>query len=256
MKTNKYLTWLVIFLAISPTAFALTSSTPVLLDSASSTAVTQATGTNLHAVIDSGTITNGAGSAIMGKVGIDQTTPGTTNLVSIGSNGAVGLNAGSNLIGKFGIDQTTPGTTNKVSIGTDGSVAAVLSAETTKVIGTVNISAGQSISTTAPAVSTRSDTFTAAANGTTVDVHLVGLKYFSIGCKGTGAAATSWTIVLEGSNDNVNFTTILTHTNTVLADGQTLYSGTSAAPSLYYRSRASAVTLGSATNIICTIVGM
>lgn len=30
--------------------------------------------------------------------------------------------AGSNLIGKTGIDQTTPGTTNKVSIGTDGTV--------------------------------------------------------------------------------------------------------------------------------------
>lgn len=68
-----------------------------------------------------------AGSAIIGKVGIDQTTPGTTNLVSIGTNGTVALNAaipaGANLIGKTGIDQTTPGTTNKVSIGTDGTVA-------------------------------------------------------------------------------------------------------------------------------------
>lgn len=37
--------------------------------------VTQATGTNLHAVLD-------AAAAIIGKVGIDQTTPGTTNLVN------------------------------------------------------------------------------------------------------------------------------------------------------------------------------
>lgn len=37
--------------------------------------VTQATGTNLHAVLD-------AGSAIIGAVSIDQTTPGTTNAVS------------------------------------------------------------------------------------------------------------------------------------------------------------------------------
>jgi ribosomal protein L18E len=84
-----------------------------------------------------------AGSAIIGKVGIDQTTPGTTNLVSIGTNGTVAVNAalptgtnqigvvglsgpvpaGTNLIGKFGIDQTTPGTTNLVSIGTNGTVA-------------------------------------------------------------------------------------------------------------------------------------
>lgn len=33
------------------------------------------------------------------------------------------LPAGTNLLGKVGIDQTTPGTTNKVSIGTDGTVA-------------------------------------------------------------------------------------------------------------------------------------
>jgi len=40
-----------------------------------------------------------AGSNLIGKVGIDQTTPGTTNLVSIGSNGTVGLVAGSAVIG-------------------------------------------------------------------------------------------------------------------------------------------------------------
>lgn len=68
-----------------------------------------------------------AGTALIGKVGIDQTTPGTTNLVSIGTNGTVAIGtalpAGTALIGKVGIDQTTPGTTNKVSIGTDGTVA-------------------------------------------------------------------------------------------------------------------------------------
>jgi hypothetical protein len=35
------------------------------------------------------------------------------------------LGAGSALIGKVGIDQTTPGTTNKVSIGTDGIVSLI-----------------------------------------------------------------------------------------------------------------------------------
>lgn len=55
----------------------------VIADTGSTTAVTgnvtvtQATGTNLHAVLD-------AASAIVGKVGIDQTTPGTTNRVDIG----------------------------------------------------------------------------------------------------------------------------------------------------------------------------
>ena len=53
-----------------------------------------------------------AGSAIVGKVGIDQTTPGTTNAVQVTGS----LPAGSALVGKVGIDQTTPGTTNGVQV--------------------------------------------------------------------------------------------------------------------------------------------
>jgi hypothetical protein len=94
-------------------------------------AVTQATGSNLHAVLD-------AGAAIIGKFGIDQTTPGTTNGVVVNSGTttvtqATGTNlhsvldagaavighvindAGAALIGKVGIDQTTPGGTNLVN---------------------------------------------------------------------------------------------------------------------------------------------
>lgn len=65
-----------------------------------------------------------AGTALVGKVGIDQTTDGTTN--------AVHLLAGTAIVGKFGIDQTTDGTTNLVR----------LAAETTKVIGTVRLDDG------------------------------------------------------------------------------------------------------------------
>jgi hypothetical protein len=53
-----------------------------------------------------------AGTNLIGKVGIDQTTPGTTNGVQINA----ALPAGTNLIGKTGIDQTTPGSTNGVSL--------------------------------------------------------------------------------------------------------------------------------------------
>jgi hypothetical protein len=53
-----------------------------------------------------------AGAAIIGKVGIDQTTPGTTNGVQVNA----ALPAGTNLMGKVGIDQTTPGTTNGVQV--------------------------------------------------------------------------------------------------------------------------------------------
>lgn len=51
------------------------------------------------------------GTNIIGKVGIDQTTPGTTNGVQVNA----ALPAGTNLIGKTGFDPTTPGTTNGVS---------------------------------------------------------------------------------------------------------------------------------------------
>jgi len=61
-----------------------------------------------------------AGTNLIGKVGIDQTTPGTTNGVQVNA----ALPSGSNLIGKTGIDQTTPGTTNNVALSY-GAVAAV-----------------------------------------------------------------------------------------------------------------------------------
>jgi hypothetical protein len=53
-----------------------------------------------------------AGTSLIGNVGIDQTTPGTTNGVQVNA----ALPAGTNLIGKAGIDQTTAGTTNGVAI--------------------------------------------------------------------------------------------------------------------------------------------
>jgi len=56
-----------------------------------------------------------AGSNIIGRVGIDQTTPGTTNGVQVNA----ALPAGTNLVGKFGIDQTTPGTTNLVAMSSN-----------------------------------------------------------------------------------------------------------------------------------------
>lgn len=53
-----------------------------------------------------------AGANIIGKLGIDQTTPGTTNGVVINA----ALPFGTNLLGETGIDQTTPGVTNGVQV--------------------------------------------------------------------------------------------------------------------------------------------
>lgn len=104
--------------------------------------------------------------------------------------------------------------------------------------------------------SSRSDTFTGTGNGTAVDVTAKPCKSFGVQVKGTGAAPTSWTVVLEASLDGTNYTTILTHTNTSLSDGAVLWSGAAVSPALYFRSRCSALLLGSATNIAVTIIGM
>lgn len=106
--------------------------------------------------------------------------------------------------------------------------------------------------------STRSDAYTTAANGTTVDCSTKPVRRFALQVKGTGAAATAWNVVLEGSLNNAQFTTILEHSNAGefrnAADGETVYIETGA-PWLYFRSRLVSITLGSATNVVATIVG-
>lgn len=106
--------------------------------------------------------------------------------------------------------------------------------------------------------STRSDTYTTAANGTTVDRSASPVSRFGLQVKGTGAAPTAWNVVLEGSLNNAQFTTILEHSNAGefrnAADGETVYVNTGA-PWLYFRSRLVSITLGSATNAVATIVG-
>jgi hypothetical protein len=59
-----------------------------------------------------------AGTNLIGKVGIDQTTPGTTNGVQVNA----ALPVGANVIGKVSIDQTTPGTTNLVALAANQSI--------------------------------------------------------------------------------------------------------------------------------------
>ena len=78
-----------------------------------------------HVILDSGTITtvstltqwNAGHGTAAAALRVELPTDGT---------GVVGLNAGSNLIGNVGIDQTTPGTTNAVQdiAGTSGGVAS------------------------------------------------------------------------------------------------------------------------------------
>lgn len=116
----------------------------------------------------------GAGSAIVGKVGIDQTTPGTTNGVQVNA----ALPAGTNLIGKTGIDQTTDGTTNGVrqtsaypagatpitasATGTTGATTATLAGTS----GKTTYICGYSIRANATAATTVTDTITGVITAT------------------------------------------------------------------------------------------
>lgn len=118
-----------------------------------------------------------AGSALIGKVGIDQTTPGTTNAVAMisgqagvaGGSGVTGatvqrvvlatdvaLPAGTNLLGKTGIDQTTPGSTNGVQTkqyaGVPSSFAIQTSDQTVFTLAAGEIGFVQNLHTTALAV--------------------------------------------------------------------------------------------------------
>lgn len=146
-------------------------------------------------VTQSGSWPLSAGSAIVGKVGIDQTTPGTTNGVQVnaalpaGANaigklatnsgvtiGAVeiaaaqtlgtvttvgtvsavtaisnALPAGAAILGKVGIDQTTPGTTNGVQVNaalpTGANAIGKLATNSGVTIGAVEIAAAQTLGT-------------------------------------------------------------------------------------------------------------
>lgn len=154
------------------------------------------------------------------------------------------LPQGANLLGKVGIDQTTPGTTNAVqaNAGTNLNTSA-LALETTQAAQLSR----------ADTFKTRSDTFTAAANGVTVDASASPVSVFGIQVKMTGTV-TSWDMRLEGSLNNSEFTTILTHTNAT-GDGVTLWIGSLKAPALYFRSRCAAIALNGGTNVVVTILG-
>lgn len=105
----------------------------------------------------------------------------------------------------------------------------------------------------------RADTYTGVGNGTAVDVSVKPCSKYALQVKGAGATPTVWTVRLEGSLDGTTYTEIMRHSSANPvgnnADGATVW--VEAGPFLYFRSRCSdTLTLGSATNIVATIVGM
>lgn len=76
---------------------------------------------------------------------------------------------------------------------------------------------------------------------------------YAMSVKGTGGAASSWSVTLDGSLDGVNYTTILTHSAT---DGSTVWETTGKAAN-FVRVNVGSLTLGgSATAIVVVIVAV
>src|SRR6266576_3320068 len=75
---------------------------------------------------------------------------------------------------------------------------------------------------------------------------------YAIQVKGVAVAPTTWSVTLEGSLDNVNWTVLITHANAD-TDGTTKWESTGKA-CLFVRVNVGTLTLGSATSINVTAV--
>lgn len=100
----------------------------------------------------------------------------------------------------------------------------------------------------------RVDTYVSTSSGVIISCTSGAARSFGVLVVGTAAAADLWDVRLEGSLDGVNFTQIMQHT-TQTGNSVHLWSGSVLSPSLYIRSRCATLTLGSASNIVVTILG-
>lgn len=85
--------------------------------------------------------------------------------------------------------------------------------------------------------------------------NVAGACFYTIQVKGVGAGATAWTVALEGSNDGVNWSSIISH-GTADVDGTVKNSGATPIGTLWVRVNVSALTLGSATGITISVFGV
>lgn len=136
----------------------------------------------------------------------------------------------------------------------DGNLATLAGTVTSAKVQ-VNVTNPSLTTVSTPNFATRQDTFTTTGSGVTINKSAAPVSKFGLQVKGTGAAATLWSVNLEGSLDGVNFSTVLSHV-TATGDGSVMWIGSLEAPLLYFRSNVTALTLGSATNIVVTILGI
>lgn len=145
-----------------------------------------------------------AGTAIIGKVSIDQTTPGTTNGVQVNA----ALPAGANVIGKVSIDQTTPGTTNLVALAANQSVNTAQIAGTATSVGAgpsgngvqrvvqANASSATTANVSASAISVTLLASSSTRAGATFYNDTSAILYLKFGAT---ASSTSFTVEIAGN---------------------------------------------------------
>ena len=103
----------------------------------------------------------------------------------------------------------------------------------------------------------RNDSFTGTTSGATQEAFSDIPESFSLSVNEVGGTATSWTVVLEGSNDGVTFTTLLTHTQAAPGKGLCIFQAAGVlTPVMYFRTRCTALVLGTATSIKAIVVAI
>lgn len=225
--------------------------------------VRQATASNLNAtVVGTGTFV----AQVTGSVTANAGTNLNTSLLALDT--TVGLAQASATAGERGplvqgaVTTLAPGyasgTTNPLSLTTTGALRTDGSAVTQNVnvafVGGATAGSGV-IGIVTDQATFRVDAYTSVTSGTTVVATSTPYKAYAIQVKGTGGTAVTWDVRLEGSLNNVNFSTILQHTNTT-GDGAVVWSGAAMSPALYFRSRCAGIVLGTASDITATVVGI
>lgn len=178
------------------------ASTPVVLTAAQVTTLTPPTNTGYAldaslTTIDTdikSNITLHSGSAVVGKVGIDQTTPGTTNLVALGANQSVNESQINGVVPLMGNGTTGTGS-QRVTIASDNTAFSVNAIQSTPAAVTAGwpIVNGELADVTG--------TFTNATQTTSITTSgsLDGYESVTVSINGTYGTATA---VFEGSDDS------------------------------------------------------
>ena len=100
-----------------------------------------------------------------------------------------------------------------------------------------------------------SDSYTSTGNGTSINISTHPMRDFGLLVYGDPVAPTSYDVRCEGSIDGVNFSQIVANTNAAPGNTGTIWSGTSRALSLHFRTRVAGLVLGTANGITAMCLG-